>query len=217
MKELTLQRFLAPHQPDRVRQLFRLWSLVYDRPFFQLGYFGHVHRAMMKELPSNRPEAILDIGCGTGLLLEKLARRWPSTRLVGVDLSGGMLAKARENLAHHPHVELVQGSVYDLPFSDGTFDLVVNTISSHWYLHLGSALDELSRVSRPGGSFIMASLHNGPLSLVPGPWREELALWSSNFRSVKTQLRTLTDAGFTPRRTRHLFPGNTALISAVAG
>jgi len=206
--------FDIPRQPDRVRRIFRHWSQVYDRPFFQLGFFSHVHRAMLRSLPSAAPEATLDVGCGTGLLLEKLRRKWPSTKLVGLDLSKEMLFKALNNTNEEDDIGVVQGSVYELPFAQGSFDLVTNAISSHWYLELDSALAELARVSRPGARLLMANLHNGPLAFVPGPWREELALWTASYRSIEVQLDRLEGQGFTVTAAERLLPWPAVLIEA---
>jgi ubiquinone/menaquinone biosynthesis C-methylase UbiE len=203
-----------PRQPDRVRRIFRHWSLVYDRPFFQLGFFSHVHRAMLRSMPRHPPEATLDVGSGTGLLLQKLRGRWPATKLVGLDLSFEMLGQGQRNIEPQDDIDMLQGSVYELPFADGTFDLITNAISSHWYLELDSALGEIARVAKPGARLLMASLHNGPLALVPGPWREEIALWTASYRSIRAQTEALEDHGFSIVAADRLLPWPAVLIEA---
>jgi predicted TPR repeat methyltransferase len=92
---------------------------------------------------------ILDLGCGTGLAAEPLARF--GGRLTGVDLSGGMLAKAAERGAY---AELVQADVVDfLRQRPGAFDLV---LAADVLIYLGDVADlfeALTTALRPGGYF----------------------------------------------------------------
>jgi malonyl-CoA O-methyltransferase len=201
-------------QAERVRRIFSVWSAFYDSPFFQLGYYGRVHARLLAAAADLAPRAVLDVGCGTGLLADRLARRWPTARVTGLDLSPEMLAKARTRGAHAGRARFVQGSVYAIPFADGAFDLVTSSVSAHWYLDLDAALAEIARVSRPGAAFLLASLHNGPLALVPGPWRHAVATLSARYRSIGVQRDALERAGFAVVRTRRLLPSNTALFVA---
>jgi ubiquinone/menaquinone biosynthesis C-methylase UbiE len=95
----------------------------------------------------------LDVGCGTGVLARELAAA--GLEMTGLDPSEGMLAVARE---HSPAVELVQGSGTDLPFEDGSFDLVVTVATLH---HIAApdavraTLGELARVVKPGGRIVV--------------------------------------------------------------
>jgi ubiquinone/menaquinone biosynthesis C-methylase UbiE len=95
----------------------------------------------------------LDVGCGTGVLARQLAAA--GLEMTGLDPSEGMLAVARE---HSPAVELVQGSGTDLPFEDGSFDLVVTVATLH---HIAApdavraTLGELARVVKPGGRIVV--------------------------------------------------------------
>ncbi|MCA9677629.1 MAG: methyltransferase domain-containing protein [Myxococcales bacterium] len=192
-----------PRTSRVVTPLFRLWSRVYDLPLFQL-YYGRVHDRLLALAPA-RVDAALDVGCGTGELLVKLAQRWPAAQLAGIDLSAAMLAQAaRKPFA--AEVELIEGSVYELPFDTGVFDLVTNTLSSHFYLDLPAAADELARVTRPGGTLVMASLGNGPLRLLPGALGAERRTATMVHRAPREQRRILDDAGFDVERVESLLP-----------
>ena len=117
-------RLAAMAEPRRqllVRGLFRVWSHVYNRPVFQWTLYSRVHRRLFRQAGGIAPESILDVGCGTGELLVAARERWQSARLTGVDLSPAMLARARAKDFGRP-VELVEASVYDLPFEPGSFD-----------------------------------------------------------------------------------------------
>ena len=77
-------------------QTFDRRSSTYEHSFFQRLFFDRIHRAALNLIPTEfNPEAILDIGCGTGRLLRKAAVRWPGARLSGVDPAEGMIREAR--------------------------------------------------------------------------------------------------------------------------
>jgi ubiquinone/menaquinone biosynthesis C-methylase UbiE len=99
------------------------------------------------------PGRVLDVGCGTGLLLQKLAHKFPQATLVGVDPVQEMLAIARERVA--PGTELREGWAEELPCEDNSFDVVVSCNMFHYVREPISALTEMSRVLRPGGELII--------------------------------------------------------------
>src|SRR5437879_13150624 len=77
---------------------------------------------------NDRPIRILDVGCGTGLVLEYLSWLPARHELHGMDFSEPMLEKAREKasrLDNRP--TLVYGSAYEIPYPDGTFDMVCSS------------------------------------------------------------------------------------------
>jgi len=132
-----------------VTPLFQLWSHVYDARFFQ-RFYGSIHDRILARAPAE-VRAALDVGCGTGELVVKLARRYPGARIVGVDISAAMLRQARQKDHGAAAVELLEGSVYTLPFPDASFDLVTNTISSHFYRDLHRRRARARARGRAGG------------------------------------------------------------------
>jgi ubiquinone/menaquinone biosynthesis C-methylase UbiE len=96
----------------------------------------------------SRGAAVLEAGCGTGLLLERVARS--ADDAWGVDLSAGMLAKARER-----GLQVVQGSVDALPFADQRFDVVYSFKVLAHVPRIREAVAEMARVTRPGGYLIL--------------------------------------------------------------
>lgn len=87
---------------------------------------------------------ILEIGCGTGLVLERLAGF--ARRAQGIDLSPGMLERARER-----GLDVAEGDATNLPFDDESFDVVCSFKVLAHVPDLGAALLEMARVLRPGG------------------------------------------------------------------
>jgi tRNA (cmo5U34)-methyltransferase len=113
---------------------------------------------LLRHLPADRPVRILDVGAGTGLLAELVARRLPAARLTLLDFSEAMLAKARARFADASvPVEVRVGDSTTTPLG-GPWDAVVSALSIH---HLadaekrrlyGRVLDALA----PGGIFVNA-------------------------------------------------------------
>ena len=98
---------------------------------------------------------VLDIGTGTGRILEVLANR--VTRGVGVDMSSGMLAVARTNLesADLKHIHVRKGDMYQLPIEDNSFDLAILHMVLHYSDNPAEVIREASRVLRPDGRLIV--------------------------------------------------------------
>lgn len=116
------------------------------------------------ELLSPEPgQRLLDLGCGTGLLLEAARRRWPAMTGWGVDLSPPMLAVARRRLG--PRAPLVAADVHLLPMATASVDLAVSTSSLHHWTEPSRALAELSRVLRPEGRLVLTDWSDDYLAL----------------------------------------------------
>jgi len=104
---------------------------------------------------------VLEVGCGRGVALPGLARLLRPSRLVGLDIEPGLLAEAIQRLeAAGVVAELVPGDVRRMPFSRGSFDLVVDFGTCYHIARQGAALAEIARVLAPGGLFI----HETPVS-----------------------------------------------------
>ncbi len=95
----------------------------------------------------------LDVGCGTGSLLQKLGHKFPQAKLFGVDPAPEMLKVARGKVP--PSVELREGWAEELPFKDNDFDMVVSCNMFHYIRQPVLALVEMSRVLRPGGQLLI--------------------------------------------------------------
>ena len=122
-----------------------------------------VEAALLDLLPAGPIGAVLDIGTGTGRLLEVLA---PHVRAgVGVDASRAMLALARDRIARPGlngaslgHCSVRQADMYRLPFADAAFDLAVLQMVLHYAEDPAGAIAEAARVLRPGGELIVVDL-----------------------------------------------------------
>lgn len=102
-----------------------------------------------------RGRDVLEVGCGTGLILRRIANFAKSAR--GVDLSPGMLERARAR-----GLEVAEASATSLPFPDASFDVACSFKVLAHVREIHTALAEMTRVVRPGGH-VLAELYN-PIS-----------------------------------------------------
>ncbi|MFN6222587.1 MAG: class I SAM-dependent methyltransferase, partial [Dolichospermum sp.] len=101
---------------------------------------------------------VLDLGCGTGRLLDRLANQFPEITGTGLDLSPQMLRVARQNNRHRPRLIYLEGNAENLPFAEGQFNAVFNTISFLHYPQPDQVLKEVARVLSPGGKFYLVDI-----------------------------------------------------------
>jgi ArsR family transcriptional regulator len=117
-----------------------------------------VEEALMAHLPEAGLGRLLDIGTGTGRLLELLAPRVSAG--LGIDASRAMLALARARLAKPglTHCAVRLADMYRLPLADGGFDLVVLQMVLHYAEDPRGALAEAVRALAPGGRLVVVDL-----------------------------------------------------------
>lgn len=164
-----------------VGSLFNGVAPSYDRGAQALALFQYMkwRRELVSLLKVDPGGLVLDVCTGTAGVAAETARRY-GCRVVGLDLSSGMLAGARvrlegQRLRHN--IELVMGTATGLPFPDGAFDVVVFTFLLRYVDDVPGTLREMTRVLKPGGR--LASLEFGvPASAL---WR---GLWLLYTRMV---------------------------------
>jgi ubiquinone/menaquinone biosynthesis C-methylase UbiE len=149
---------MVPTHPSAA--VFDRWSATYDRPGLQLFTYRPIHDAVLARIDGLEPSTVVDLGCGTGQLTQRLIRGFPDANIVGVDLSDGMLTEAASRLRQvgSDDQPLVRADALQLPFAASSIDLVVCTESFHWYPDQAAALAELARVLNPGGRLLIASI-----------------------------------------------------------
>jgi len=114
-------------------------------------------RKILGCLPSlETGSTIVDLGTGPGLLSIQLGKLLPQAKIIGVDLSSGMLQIARENAdeAGVANFETRLGRAEEMPVESGSADLVVTQSSLHEWEDPQKGLSEVFRVLKPGGRLI---------------------------------------------------------------
>lgn len=137
------------------------WAANYDRRW--RDYTEATHAALLAALDLGGVRDLLDAGCGTGALFERLLARDPALRVTGVDPSAGMLTVARWRLADRG-VTLLRGEAEHLPLPGDSCDVVVMANVLHYVAQPSAARNEARRVLRPGGRIAMVDyVPRGPL------------------------------------------------------
>lgn len=150
--------------------------------------------------------AILDVGCGGGRTVRRLAALAPDSKVVGLDYSAASVAVSRDTNADNiaaGRVHIEQGSVAELPFPDCTFDIVTAVETHYYWPDLPANMREVLRVLKPGGMFtlIAETYRGGPFRLVYGI---VMPLLHAAFLSDAEHRDLLTQAGFTEVATKHV-------------
>jgi SAM-dependent methyltransferase len=141
--------------PGPDRWFFDLWSRFYDIPVVQRAAYWPVHDAVVAALAERPVRRLLDLGCGTGQLADRLQGNLRRTRVIGCDFSAGMLVQAARR---NRRVCWVHGDAQRLPFATGSFDAITTTEAFHWFPDQRRALAECRRVLAPNGRLLVAAV-----------------------------------------------------------
>jgi ubiquinone/menaquinone biosynthesis C-methylase UbiE len=148
---------------------------------------------------------VLEVGCGSGRFLNKLARHDRVQNVTGLDVSLSMLRRS----AAQGHANLVHSPAENLPFLSESFDTVASTWSALKYVDREKGFAEIHRVLRPGGMLTFDLINHWPYWL-DYVWREYLSQYrlpprglarseyilSSNMRDARREVNLLQGAGF---------------------
>lgn len=135
------------------RQEYNRMASVYD--WIWRSYLKQT-LSFLKTWANLPPEAVvLDIACGTGLFEQAVLEEHPTQTFVASDVSQNMLDVAAQRLDAFPSVTLLAASASALPFASELFDVVVCASALHYFDSPQTALFEMRRVARAGGSIII--------------------------------------------------------------
>jgi SAM-dependent methyltransferase len=124
------------------------YQLSGNAPDAYVRYASHVMAPWTDDLIAQarcaNGDHVLDVACGTGFVSNQLD---PNCKVAGVDVNEGMLAVARQNT----NIDWHSGSAIELPFADGSFDVVLCQQGLQYFPDRSLAVNEMARVLRPGG------------------------------------------------------------------
>lgn len=129
---------------------YRKLAAVEDR----MWYFHALNRRVIhwiERLGGAGSHRVVDVGCGTGGLIRSIQAAHPEWRCTGLDVEPLACELARERTG----VEIVQGSILELPFPDQAFDVVIGADVICQVADSARAVRELARVARPGGVVVV--------------------------------------------------------------
>ncbi|MDH3281241.1 MAG: malonyl-ACP O-methyltransferase BioC [Gammaproteobacteria bacterium] len=163
-------------QADRPQFDKRQVRRAFDRAAAGYDQAATVQREMADEIMERldfikfTPRRVLDVGCGTGYLVRRLARRYRRAVVLGLDLSATMLVQARDQTRWFQwRRRWINADAERLPLADASLDMLVSTATLQW-CDLRLALTEFSRVLRPGGLLMFASFGPDTLREIRTAW-----------------------------------------------
>lgn len=159
-KKITPYKDSSEGKKKQVEQMFDTISENYDglNRVISLGSDVKWRKKVIKMVAKTRPNTILDIATGTGDLAIQFAENTSAEKIVGLDLSEGMLSVARKKVSGKnisEKIEFVQADSEALPFDDNTFDAITVSFGIRNFENLEKGLSEIYRVLKKGGIFVI--------------------------------------------------------------
>ncbi len=181
---------------------FNLWASYYDC-WFTSVFYQAIHQRLLEYVELKENASVLDLGCGTGRLMNRLAAKFPTVKAIGLDLSPKMLVEARARNQYRKRLIFVRGKAEALSFADEQFDAVFCTMSFLHYPHPKQVFEQVTRVLTPGGCFYLVDGYRGENNFSSFiPWIGEMRLYSRQQRE-----KLGTEAGLSAIAHHYLLPG----------
>jgi ubiquinone/menaquinone biosynthesis C-methylase UbiE len=165
-------------QQEKVNTYFQIHSTFWKEIYESNGVYAEIHRnryatvlTWIDSLMLTADSKVLEIGCGAGLLSVALAQR--GLHVDAIDSVEDMVEQARRHVMESGTAELLSvnlGNVYSLPFEDGSFDLVIAIGVIPWLEEPELAIQEMARVTKPGGYLMLTADNRARLNVVLDPW-----------------------------------------------
>ena len=118
------------------------------------------------------PQRILDLGCGTGFVTERLLARYKQAEVIGLDLAPAMVARTRTRGRWLRHPLGVCADVMQLPFQPACMDLMLSNLMLQWVNDLPAALHECVQALRPGGLILFSTFGPDTLKELRTSWSQ---------------------------------------------
>jgi demethylmenaquinone methyltransferase/2-methoxy-6-polyprenyl-1,4-benzoquinol methylase len=161
-----MSKVVTPYQDakaskkEQVAQMFTNIAKTYDflNHFLSLGIDVIWRKIAIKELAFLKPKQILDVATGTGDFAFEAIRSLHPQKVIGVDISEGMLAMAREKITKRglsEQFEVHLGDSEKLNFEEASFDAVTVAYGVRNFENLSAGLSDIFRVLRPGGKAVV--------------------------------------------------------------
>ena len=110
--------------------------------------------ALFEHIKFKGDEAILDIGCGNGILTEKMAQKVPCGQVIGIDLSTSMIQAAKQSFAHVANLSFEIADATNFSF-DQKFDCITSFFVLHWVEDQLTVLKNIKKALKPNGKTII--------------------------------------------------------------
>ena len=159
-KKVTPYQGSSQSKKQQVEKMFDNISGNYDglNRVISMGTDVSWRKKVVQMVKDHRPETVLDIATGTGDLAIQIAETADAKKIVGLDLSEGMLKVGRKKIMSknlQTQIEMIQGDSEALPFEDNSFDVITVAFGVRNFETLELGLSEIYRVLKKGGLFIV--------------------------------------------------------------
>ena len=163
---MTLDKKVTPYKDsglnkkEQLEKMFDTISGNYDdlNRLISFGTDLKWRKKVLKHIINHQPESILDIATGTGDLAIKFAEKTKASKIVGLDLSEGMLSVARKKVNDtelENKVKFIKGDSEALPFDENSFNAITVSFGIRNFDNLEKGLSEIFRVLKPNGALII--------------------------------------------------------------
>ncbi|HIF05150.1 MAG TPA: methyltransferase domain-containing protein [Candidatus Poseidoniales archaeon] len=158
---------LKPRKANHNR-MYRFYAPMYNWVF--APSFADGHEKMVEALAANAGDSVLEVGVGTGASLHHYSE---GVKVVAIDASAQMLAKARKRIDAgeiSAEVKLQEMDAHHLEFEDDSFD---HSVIAHAIAVVGDpqrVIQEMIRVTRPGGRLVVVNHHRNRLNILARAW-----------------------------------------------
>ena len=158
-KNVTPYKDSKLSKKKQIEQMFDNISGNYDglNRVISMGSDVKWRKKVIELVAATNPENVLDIATGTGDLAIQMVRTG-AKKIVGLDLSDGMLSVGRKKIQKQnlsERIEMIQGDSENLPFEEDSFDAITVAFGIRNFETLEKGLAEIHRVLRPGGIFVI--------------------------------------------------------------
>ncbi len=191
---------------QQVEKMFDTISGNYDslNRIISLGIDVKWRKKVLNLIAEHKPKTILDIATGTGDLAIQFAKKTDAEKIVGLDLSEGMLSIARKKVANselNDTLEFVKGDCEALHFPDNSFEAITVSFGIRNFENLEKGLSEIYRVMVPGGHFVILE------TSVPThfPWKQGYYMYTRGILPVIGRL-------FSKDRVAYAYLGKSASV-----
>jgi ubiquinone/menaquinone biosynthesis C-methylase UbiE len=154
----------------------------------------------LSHISVEKHHTVLDVGCGGGRTVSKLAALATQGKVYGIDYSKESVAVARKTnktSIDAGRVEIIEASVSELPFHENTFDLITAVETHFWWPDIPAGMREIFRVLKPGGSLaIVAEVYKGAQTRMAKMVEKYLPVTGMKFLTIDEHRELCENTGY---------------------
>lgn len=144
-----------------------------------------------------QPKTVLDLGCGTGFLTQRLLKQYPKAELIALDIAVNMLKETQKCGGWFRKPKLICADAEALPLKNASVDLIISNLMLQWCNDLPASFAEMRRVLKPNGMVLFSSFGTDTLKELRASWQAvDQYTHTSTFADMHDVGDALMQAGF---------------------